>query len=73
MLAGDDIGRIVFQLVECHQLSARPEDSIDDFRDFDLPARLAGDGRTASAPRGLRGGAAGRPGAESGSGPESAH
>ena len=27
----DDIGRIVFQLVECGQLSARPEDTMDDF------------------------------------------
>jgi len=29
---GEDVGRIVFQLVESGQLSARPEDSIDDFR-----------------------------------------
>lgn len=29
---GEDVGRIVFQLVESGQLSARPEDSMDDFR-----------------------------------------
>ncbi len=28
---GEDVGRIVFQLVECRQLSARPEDTIADF------------------------------------------
>ncbi len=28
----EDIGRIVFELVELGQLSARPEDSLDDFR-----------------------------------------
>ena len=31
--SGEDIGRIVFQLVECQQLSARPEDRIEDFRE----------------------------------------
>jgi uncharacterized repeat protein (TIGR04138 family) len=30
--AGEDVGRIVFQLVEAEQLSARPEDTIADFR-----------------------------------------
>ncbi len=30
---GEDVGRIVFALVESGQLSARPEDSIQDFRD----------------------------------------
>ena len=30
--AGEDIGRIVFELVEAKQLSAQPEDSIEDFR-----------------------------------------
>ena len=30
--SGEDVGRIVFQLVESRQLSARREDSIDDFR-----------------------------------------
>jgi uncharacterized repeat protein (TIGR04138 family) len=29
---GEDVGNIVFQLVSGGQLSARPEDSIDDFR-----------------------------------------
>ena len=31
--SAEDIGHIVFQLVESGQLSARPEDSIEDFRD----------------------------------------
>jgi len=34
--AGEDVGRIVFRLVESGELSARPEDSLDDFRGFDL-------------------------------------
>jgi len=29
---GEDVGRIVFQLVEAGQLSARPEDTLEDFR-----------------------------------------
>lgn len=29
---GEDVGAIVFQLVEVEQLNARPEDSLDDFR-----------------------------------------
>ena len=73
VLAGDDIGRIVFQLVECRQLSARPEDSLDDFHGFDLAGRLAGVDGSAGAPGGTRGRVPGRPEAESGSGPESAH
>ena len=37
-----DVGQIVFDLVESGQLSALPEDSIDDFDGVDdLPARLA--------------------------------
>ena len=36
VLRGEDVGRIVFRLVECGELSARPEDTLDDFRDFDL-------------------------------------
>ena len=36
VLTGEDVGRIVFRLVECGELSARPEDTLDDFRDFDL-------------------------------------
>jgi uncharacterized repeat protein (TIGR04138 family) len=73
VLAGDDIGRIVFQLVECRQLSARPEDSLADFLGFDLAGGLAADGRTRITPGGTRGGSSGRPEAESGSGPESAY
>jgi len=39
--SGEDVGRIVFQLVESKQLSARREDSIDDFlRGGDLFAAL---------------------------------
>jgi uncharacterized repeat protein (TIGR04138 family) len=39
--SGEDIGRIVFQLVEAGQLSARPEDTLDDFRrGLDLVAEL---------------------------------
>ena len=29
--SGEDVGRVVFQLVDARQLSARPEDSLDDF------------------------------------------
>jgi uncharacterized repeat protein (TIGR04138 family) len=50
--SGEDVGRIVFQLVECGQLSARPEDTLEDFRGGpDLLAQLAGqlDGRIRSA------------------------
>ena len=36
VLTGEDVGRIVFRLVECGELSARPEDTLDDFRGFDL-------------------------------------
>jgi uncharacterized repeat protein (TIGR04138 family) len=36
VLSGEDIGRIVFRLVESGELSARPEDTVDDFRGFDL-------------------------------------
>ncbi|HTR97710.1 MAG TPA: Minf_1886 family protein [Candidatus Acidoferrales bacterium] len=39
-----DVGEIVFELVGCGQLSARPEDSIEDFRGGpDLMRMLAGD------------------------------
>jgi len=42
VLTGEDIGRIVFELVHCDQLSARPEDTMDDFREGpDLLAELA--------------------------------
>ncbi len=40
--SGEDVGRIVFQLVDCRQLSARPEDTMQDFVGMpDLLARLA--------------------------------
>jgi uncharacterized repeat protein (TIGR04138 family) len=43
----EDIGAIVFDLVEAGQLSARPEDTIEDFRGGpDLIAALAGPHRT---------------------------
>jgi uncharacterized repeat protein (TIGR04138 family) len=35
-----DIGEMVFQLVEARLLGKRPEDSLQDFADFDLPAAL---------------------------------
>ena len=41
---GEDVGRIVFELVEAGHLSARPEDRLDDFLGAsDLMERLAGD------------------------------
>ena len=40
--SGEDVGRIVFELVETGQLSARPEDTVEDFRGVpDLMASLA--------------------------------
>ncbi len=36
----EDVGHIVFALVGCGELSARPEDSLDDFRGFDLLGAL---------------------------------
>ncbi|HEY2955389.1 MAG TPA: Minf_1886 family protein [Candidatus Eisenbacteria bacterium] len=54
--SGEDIGRMVFQLVEAKQLSARREDTIDDFgRGGDLFAALTenldfGPARTAEDP-----------------------
>jgi uncharacterized repeat protein (TIGR04138 family) len=38
---GEDVGRMVFALVERGELSARPEDTLDDFRGFDLLDALA--------------------------------
>jgi uncharacterized repeat protein (TIGR04138 family) len=38
--AGEDVGNIVFHLVERGELSARPEDTLDDFRGFDLMGAL---------------------------------
>ena len=77
---GEDIGCIVFQLVECEQLSVSPEDSLDDFRGFDLAAGLATAGRPAPRPHDGPGGwSGGAPdpsgplsGPGSGSGPEPA-
>jgi uncharacterized repeat protein (TIGR04138 family) len=47
----EDIGRIVFELVECGQLSARPEDRMQDFQTGpELLASLTGAGRDAGAP-----------------------
>lgn len=40
---GEDVGRIVFRLVECGELSARPEDALEDFGGFDLFAGLTAD------------------------------
>lgn len=39
----EDVGEMVFQLVESRQLSARPEDTLDDFRGFDLGGNLVQD------------------------------
>lgn len=53
--AAADVGEIVFELVRAGQLSARPEDTLEDFRNgLDLAAELARDGgfRTPSAERG---------------------
>jgi uncharacterized repeat protein (TIGR04138 family) len=36
VVGGEDVGAMVFQLVQSGQLSARPEDTLDDFRGFDL-------------------------------------
>jgi len=43
VLTGEDVGRIVFRLVERGELSARPEDTLDDFRGFDLLWGLTAD------------------------------
>lgn len=61
--ANEDVGRIVFQLVESGQLSAREEDTIDDFRDGEplLRALEADAGTWPSAPRPGRRGHTGRP------------
>lgn len=39
----EDVGEMVFQLVVNGQLSARPEDTLDDFRGFDLGRELVQD------------------------------
>ena len=44
VLTGEDIGRIVFELVEAGHLSTRPEDRLEDFLGAaDLLEQLAGD------------------------------
>ncbi|MEO5989183.1 MAG: Minf_1886 family protein [Candidatus Eisenbacteria bacterium] len=48
----EDVGHIVFQLVACGQLSARPEDTMTDFSGgFDLHSALADDAEPGSALR----------------------
>lgn len=50
---GEDVGNVVFHLVRRGQLSARPEDTIEDFRgDLDLQAALASDKDPFAEPRG---------------------
>jgi uncharacterized repeat protein (TIGR04138 family) len=50
--SSEDIGRIVFHLVESGQLSARPEDTLEDFRAGpDVMSILRGSGPAASSPR----------------------
>jgi uncharacterized repeat protein (TIGR04138 family) len=57
---GEDVGRIVFQLVECGQLSARPEDTMEPFRIEPDPIRaLLGPPRRTRADASSAGGAAG--------------
>ena len=38
--SGEDVGHMVFHLVRAGQLSARPEDTLDDFRGYDLAREL---------------------------------
>jgi uncharacterized repeat protein (TIGR04138 family) len=56
--SGEDVGRIVFRLVECGELSARPEDSLDDFRGYDLIGGMTANLEVGSSrfPRGAAGG-----------------
>ncbi len=42
VVSSEDVGEIVFELVRCGQLSARPEDTPADFRDGALLDRLGG-------------------------------
>ena len=61
--SSEDVGRIVFELIESRQLSARPEDRLEDFGGFDLPASLAGAGAGRTAGPGVpEGGSRGKPG-----------
>ncbi len=47
VMAGDDVGAMVFQLIECGQLSARPEDSREDFLHVPELLRALGAGESA--------------------------
>jgi uncharacterized repeat protein (TIGR04138 family) len=51
VLASEDVGEIVFELVHCGQLSARPQDTIADFREGSLLDRLAAAGSAPGAGR----------------------
>jgi uncharacterized repeat protein (TIGR04138 family) len=52
---GEDVGHIVFHLVQSGQLSARPEDSIDDFRiGLDFAKAFANDHAPFPVPRATR-------------------
>jgi uncharacterized repeat protein (TIGR04138 family) len=59
VLESEDVGEIVFELVECGQLSARDEDTRADFRDGALLDRLAATSGPAPGPGPL--GQPGRP------------
>ena len=49
LVAPEDVGTMVFELVGCGQLSARPEDSLEDFRGaIDLWRDLSGGDREPS-------------------------
>jgi len=50
--ASEDVGEIVFELVRAGQLSARPEDTMNDFRGFDLEAGLLRDAGGGAPPAG---------------------
>jgi len=41
--SSEDVGEMVFHLVTRGQLSARPEDTLEDFRGYDLAGRLVSD------------------------------
>ncbi len=48
--SGRDVGEMVFQLVRSGQMTARPEDTLDDFEGFDLARELLAEpGRTPRA------------------------
>lgn len=49
---GEDIGAIVFQLVEAGQLSARPEDTLEDFRGGSELLEALGEAPGSDAPPG---------------------